>query len=111
MRWLHLVSVIVLLGGVLYARVVVGDMVSSFKPIAYAAIGGILISGLYSFLTKASYPPHYQMWFGIKVLLAFHVFAVVILYKGKRRLLTGAIITGALIVAIAGYLRWISLVP
>ena len=109
MRWLHLASVIVLLGGVFYARAIAGDMDAKFKPVAYGAIGGILVSGLYNFLSKTAYPPHYQMWFGIKVLLALHVFAVVALYRGKRRLLTGAVITGAAIVAISGYLRWLSL--
>ncbi len=108
LRWLHLVSVIVLLGGIFYARVAVGDMVPRFKPVAYAAIGGILVSGLYLFLSKGRVSADYQMWFGIKMLLALHLFAVAILYKGKKRLLTGAVISGGLIVAIAGYLRWIS---
>jgi hypothetical protein len=109
-RWLHIVSVIVLLGGIFYARVAAGEMLTSFKPMAYSAIGGILVSGLYNFVSKSSYPPHYHMWFGIKVLLALHVFAATILYRsGKPRTLTGIIITGSLVVAISGYLRWISL--
>jgi hypothetical protein len=109
MRWLHLVSVIVLLGGIFYARFAVGDLAAGFKPVAYAAIGGILASGLYIFLSKGHVSSNYQMWFGIKMLLALHVFAVVLLYRGKKRMLTGAVITGGLIVAIAGYLRWTSL--
>ena len=109
MRWLHLASVIVLVGGIFYARVVIGDMAAGFKPLAYVAIGGILVSGVYNFMSKARFPGDYHMWFGIKMLLALHVFAVVILYRGKKRLLTGAVITGGLIVAISGYLRWISL--
>lgn len=110
MRWLHIVSVIVLLGGVFYARVVVGELAAGFRPVAYAAIGGILASGIYNFLSKTSIPPNYEVWFGIKVLLALHVFAATILYRGKKRSLTGIVISGALIVAISGYLRWISLV-
>lgn len=110
MRWLHIVSVIVLLGGVFYARFAVGELANGFKPMAYTALGGILVSGLYNFLSKSSYPPHYQMWFGIKILLVLHVFAATILYRtGKRRTLTGIVISGAAIVAISGYLRWISL--
>jgi hypothetical protein len=117
MRWLHLASVIVLVGGIFYARVIVGDMAAGFKPLAYVAIGAILVSGFYNFLSKGTVPANYQMWFGIKVLLALHVFAVTILYKGpgespvnkKRRMLTGAVISSGLIVAIAGYLRWITL--
>jgi hypothetical protein len=110
MRWLHIVSVIVLLGGVFYARFAAREMAAGFKPMAYAAIGAILVSGTYNFLNKSSYPPHYHMWFGIKILLALHVFAVVALYrKEKLRALAGVVISGAAIVAISGYLRWISL--
>jgi uncharacterized membrane protein len=110
MRWLHIASVIVLIGGVFYARFAAGDMDLRFKPLAYTAIGGILASGLYNFLSKPQHSPHYQMWFGIKILLVLHVFAVVILYRtGKPRSLTGVVISGAAIVAISGYLRWMSL--
>lgn len=109
-RWLHIVSVIVLLGSVFYARFVTGELSARFKPIGYTAIGTILVSGLYNFLSKSAYPPHYQMWFGIKMLLVLHVFAAVILYrKEKMRTLTGVVISGAAIVAISGYLRWLSL--
>jgi hypothetical protein len=110
MRWIHIASVVTLVGGIVYARFVIGELAANFKSLGYAAIGGILVSGTYNFLTKAAYPPHYQMWFGIKVLLALHVFAVTLLYKGgKKRSLTGVVITGALIILISGYLRWISL--
>ena len=114
MRWLHLASVIVLLGGIFYARVVARDLARGFKPVAYGAIGAILVSGLYDFLSKTATSRNYQVWFAIKVLLALHVFAAVVLYretapeKKKTRSLTGMVISGGLIVAIAGYLRWIS---
>src|SRR5450755_3903083 len=62
MRWLHIVSVIVVLGGVFYARMVIGEMAMNFRPLAYIAIGGILVSGVYNFMNKGVYPPHYQMW-------------------------------------------------
>src|ERR1700722_14310471 len=108
MRWLHLASVIVLLGGVFYARFAVKEMAAGFKPMAYVAIGPILVSGTYNFLNKSSYPPHYHMWFGIKFLLVLPVFAAVALYrKEKLRFLAGVVISGAAIVAISGYLRWI----
>jgi hypothetical protein len=109
MRWLHLVSIVVLLGGVFYARFAVGDLAKGFKPVAYAAIGGILISGTYNFLSKQSFPPHYHMWFGIKMLLVLHIFAATILYRGKARTLTGIVISGAIVIAISGWLRWLSL--
>jgi hypothetical protein len=101
MRWLHIASVIVLLGGVFYAWMVAGDLAAGFKPVAYTAIGVILVSGLYNFLSKSSFAPHYQAWFGVKILLALHVFAALILYKGgRRRSLTGVLISGAFILAI-----------
>jgi hypothetical protein len=110
MRWLHISSVIVLIGGIFYARFAAGELAERFKPVVYAAIGGILASGTYNFLSKPSYPPHYHMWFGIKVLLALDVFAAAVLYrKGKERSLTRVVVWGAAIVAISGYLRWISL--
>ncbi len=74
MRWLHIASIVVLLGGVFYARFAVGDLAKGFKPMAYMAIGGILISGTFNFLSKQAFPPHYQMWFGIKILLVLHIF-------------------------------------
>ena len=114
MRWLHIASVVILLGGVFYARFVAGVMSARFKPWGYAAIGGILISGTYNFLSKSTFPPHYHAWFGIKVLLALHVFAIVVMYnperhKMKPRLLTGVAISGALILACSAYLRWLGL--
>jgi hypothetical protein len=108
MRWLHIASVIVLLGGIFYGRLL-GGLDPRFKNVAYTAIGGILASGLYNFMSKTSFPEHYHMWFGIKVLLALDVLAVAALYsKGKEKSLTRAVIFGAAIVAISGYLRWIS---
>jgi hypothetical protein len=109
MRWLHIVSIVVLLGGIFYARFATGDLAQGFKPMAYAAIGGILISGTYNFLSKPAFPPHYHMWFGIKILLVLHIFAATILYRGKTRTLTGIVISGALVIAISAYLRFLSL--
>jgi hypothetical protein len=108
MRWLHFASIAILLGGVFYARFAVGDLANGFKPMAYAAIGGILISGTYNLLSKPVIPPHYHLWFGIKILLVLHIFAATILYRGKTRALTGIVILGAIVIAISGWLRWIS---
>jgi hypothetical protein len=108
MRWLHFVSIAVLLGGVFYARFAIGDLAKGFLPMAYAAIGGILVSGTYNLLSKQVTPPHYHMWFGIKILLVLHIFAATVLYRGKTRALTGIVISGAIVIAISGWLRWIS---
>jgi hypothetical protein len=104
-RWLHLASVIVLIGGIAYARFYVGELSSRFKRLAYWIIGAILLSGIYNFLRRNPVSTYYHIWFGVKILLALHIFAVVILYKGKQRALTGAVISAAAIVAISGYLR------
>ena len=109
MRWLHFFSIAVLLGGIFYARFATGDLAPGFKPVSFAAIGGILISGTYNLLSKTVTPPHYHMWFGIKILLVLHIFAATILYRGKPRALTGIVISGAIVIAISGWLRWISL--
>ncbi|MGA3189642.1 MAG: hypothetical protein ABSF22_21255 [Bryobacteraceae bacterium] len=110
MRWLHFASIAVLLGGVFYARFAAAELAKGFMPAAYAAIGGILISGTYNLLSKPVVPPHYHMWFGIKILLVLHIFAATILYRGKSRTLTGIVISGAIVIAISGWLRWISIV-
>jgi len=109
MRWLHIASVVILIGGIFYARFAVGDLAQGFKPMAYGAIGGILISGTYNFVSKQAYPPHYHMWFGIKILLVLHIFAATLLYRGKTRALTGIVISGAVVIAISGWLRWLSI--
>ena len=126
MRWLHIVSVIAMLGGFLYARFVVAPaiasseaserMVAQFRPLLYTAIATILISGLYNYLTKPSYPPHYHMVIGIKFLFVLHIFAAAVLYtlpktiEAKRvRQLTGLVISGLIVVLISAELRWMSL--
>jgi hypothetical protein len=108
-RWLHFSGVIVLAGGLFYARVVAKDLIPGFKPWGYAAIGAILVSGIFNILSKPSIPPHYYAWFGVKMLLALHVFAVVAFYRGKQRSMSGALIGAALIVGISEVLRYISL--
>ena len=130
MRWIHIASVVTLIGGFIYARFALAPAlatvppsegeavgaaaVRSFRPLLYAvtAIG----SGIYNFATKASYPPGYQMWFGIKMLLVLHVAAAAILYsvresgQAKRnRTALGIVISGLLVIAISAYLRYLSL--
>jgi putative copper export protein len=134
MRWAHIVSAAVLIGGLVYARLVVAPVLGEsspeeraealdglgnrFRPLVYAAIGGLVVSGLYNFLTHPGHTPYYHAWFGVKVLLALHVFAASALAvrssrapneEEARRLrrMTGAIATGMLAILIAAYLRLI----
>jgi uncharacterized membrane protein len=120
-RWLHIASAVTLLGGSLFAlRLLATDAklsesVARASKVFLAAIGGLLVSGLYNFLSKPAYPPGYHMVFGIKFLLALHVFAVAFLVgrpgvEGSKRVrqLTGLVISGAVILALSAYLRFLS---
>jgi len=132
MRWIHITSVVTLIGSFIYARYMVTPALASlpdpartafddgvaarFRPLLYTLLVTILGSGLYNYLTKKSYPAHYHMWIGIKFLFVLHIFAVTLMYAmpganpAKRvRWLTGMAYSGLVIIAISGYLRWISL--
>jgi hypothetical protein len=132
MRWLHIVSVITILGGFVYARFAVAPAIAalsaadgtsfsnraiaSLRPVLYAAILGVLVSGLYNYLTKPTYPPHYHMVIGIKFLFVLHVFSTAVLYtipnanEGNRiRRLNGLVISGGVIVLISALLRYLTL--
>ena len=123
MRWIHIASVIVLLGSFFFARFVLAAGEPSglrrrFRPILITVAVTLVGSGLYNYLTKENYPPHYHMWMGIKLLLVLDVLAATILYaavpadagKGRRRALH-IVIVGAVIVLISGWLRYLSLSP
>ena len=132
MRFIHIGSVILFLGGTVYARQVLAPLLASlpeatrgssanaartrYRGTLFTLLGLILLSGLYNLLVAA--PKHtttWQIWFGIKMLLVLHVFATAILWatspynaaKSDRRLL-GIAISGLLIVFISAYLRWLS---
>ena len=129
MRFLHIISVITLLGGVLAWRLGVASASASLAPETSARIGnafsaawrpiviyaviGILVSGTYNFLNKTGVPPAWQAVFGIKFLLALHVFAVTIIAfrldnPRRTRQLTGVMVSGVIIVILSAVLRWLS---
>ena len=132
MRWIHIVSVVTLIGGFIYARFVLAPALASlptdqsglvgskamnaFRPLMITVLITALGSGAYSYATKLSYPPTYHMWMGIKLLLVLHIAASAILYavresneaKRKRTELSVAI-SGIVVIAIAAYLRYLSL--
>jgi putative copper export protein len=128
MRWLHLSSMATLLGGMLYWRLVLAPAsealspdtrsaledkaASIFSPIVFASIAGLLISGVFKYLTSPGHQPVYHMLFGIKMLLVLHVFAVAILIARpgnprRTRMLTGTVISGLAIVLLSAWLRHI----
>lgn len=126
MRWLHLASMATLVGGMLFARLVMTRSEKALAPdaresfdartaatnrgLVVAAIAGLVISGAFNLLTSPGHSPLYHALLGLKLLLALHVFAVALLItkpKNPRRIrmLTGAVISGLAIVAISACLR------
>src|SRR6266446_6082542 len=92
MRWTHILSMVTVLGGLLHAKIVVEPALAMlpaeehsklaatlndrFRPWLRLAIVTLVLSGLYNLVTKPNIPPGYNMWFGIKMLLALHIIAV-----------------------------------
>ncbi len=132
MRWIHIASVVALIGGFVYARFVLAPAlaslptaerelvgskaVSSFRPLLITVLITALGSGMYNYLTKTSYPPTYNIWMGIKLLFVLHIAASAILYavrgsgEAKRnRTALSITISGLIVIGIADYLRYLSL--
>lgn len=132
MRWVHIASVVTLIGGFIYARFVLAPAIASappaernsliaaaqraFRPLLFIVIATVLISGIYNYATKESYPPGYHMWMGIKLLLVLHILSSAILDSARApnpakssRTAFGIVITGLMAIAIADYLRFLSL--
>ncbi len=130
-RWIHIASVVTLVGGFIYVRFVLAPALAAapageretlaantanrFRPLLITVIVTVLGSGMYNYATKASYPPGYHMWMGIKLLLVLHICASAILYtlrpgniaKSNRNALS-VVISGLIVIAIADYLRYLS---
>jgi uncharacterized membrane protein len=132
MRWIHIVSIVILIGGFLYARFVMApalaalpqpereaagkNAVARFRPLLLTVLVTALGSGAYNYASKGTYPPTYHIWMGIKLLLVLHIYVSAILYavrdsnetKRNRTALSIAI-TGLIVIGIADYLRHLSL--
>ncbi len=136
-RWLHIASAITLLGGMIFALVAwlpvlnggsgtgastekqaLSDAIAArFRPWLLMSIGGLLLSGLYNYMRHATakdVPTSYHMLFGMKFLLALHVFAVgwIALNKGnakRARQIGGVVISGLIIVALSAGMRYLAL--
>jgi hypothetical protein len=124
MRWIHIASVVTLLGGFIYARFVLAPAAPDageaaargFRPLLYTVLVTLIGSGMYNYATKATYPPGYHMWIGIKLLLVLHIAAASILYSvraadaaKRNRTALGIVISGLIVIAISNYLRYLSL--
>jgi uncharacterized membrane protein len=128
MRWLHLSSVATLIGGMIFGRFVMTEAAGGlspdsresfldraallYRPLVFAAMAGLVISGSYNILTIPGHRPVYHMLLGIKLMLALHVFMVAILATRpdnprRGRQMAGAAVSGLAIIAISAYLRHI----
>jgi putative copper export protein len=121
LRWLHITSMMTLLGGMVFWRLVLAGaddarnpaterLAAAFRPLVYAAVAGLVISGFINYLTTPGHSKFYHMLLGIKLLLALHVFAAAILMvqpnnPRRTRIATGVMISGLVILLISAWLR------
>jgi hypothetical protein len=115
----------VLVGGIIFARLAMtrslgcvapesrealaDKAATAYRPFVIASIFGLIVSGIYKFLLTTGHTVLYHSLFGIKMLLALHVFAVAILIaqpKNPRRvrMMTGVMISGMAIILISAWL-------
>jgi uncharacterized membrane protein len=130
MRWLHITSVVTLIGGVLYARFVLAPVLQSlaaqqqetlgdalaarYRSLLFLVILLLTATGLYNMILNINRGALYQSLLGIKLLLVLHVFAVGILIvrpknPKRTRQMTGLVISGLVIIAISAVLRQLHL--
>jgi hypothetical protein len=85
---------------------------AAWRPVAIGSIAGLLITGIYNVMHRPVQTKEFHILFGIKMLLALHVFAVSLIAAradNPRRLrqLTGVAISGVLILIISAAFRWV----
>ncbi len=123
LRWLHIASMTTLLGGIVFWRLVLARagvddtrgafterIAAAFRPLVFASIAGLVLSGSINYLAAPGHTKFYHMLFGIKFLLALHVFAVSILIvqpnnPRRTRMATGTMISGLIILFLSAWLR------
>jgi putative copper export protein len=126
MRWLHFASMATLVGGMIYGRLVMSSSLTTlapdaqkafdnaaaarYRPLAMAAVFGLIVSGTYNILTNPGHTAKYHMLLGIKLMLVLHIFAVALLVTRpenprRARMMAGAFISGLIVLAISAYLR------
>ena len=130
-RWTHIVSGMIVLGGMLFAALALlpalkgsptaqstSDAIAArFRPWFLLGVLGLLVSGFYNYyrhVVAKDVPSMYHMIFGMKFLLALHVFAVGYLALGhnkpkRARLIGGVVISGLVVVVLSNWMRVLSL--
>lgn len=125
---LHVVSAVTLVGGAIAWRLaaipgiqllepgtrakVDNAIAAAWRPAMFAAIGGVLLSGVYNLMHRAAQTKQFHMLFGIKMLLVLHIFAVAMLASRpdnprRSRQLTGIAISGVVVLIISAAFRWV----
>ncbi len=119
-RFLHIGSAVVLLGGIFYAwnlsksGKLTGNPAEGFQPSMLISVLLLLATGLYQLMIRmgGGVPRFYHMIFGIKFLLFLHIAAVsIILVKPhttpekRARLLTGLAFSGIGVLLLGTALR------
>ena len=130
MRWMHITSVVVLVGGMLYARLVIVPAIASlpagqqdslsdamaarYRSLLYLAMLLLTGTGIYNMVMNLGRGPLYQALLGTKLLLVLHVYVVgLLMVKPKNpkraRQITGIAISGVIIIAMSAVLRQLHL--
>jgi putative copper export protein len=125
MRWLHISSMTILVGGLLFLWIgfdegdgpVAARAAGAYRPLFLTAAALVLISGIYNFLYKMNHTtltPAYHAVFGVKFLLVLHILAAGFLATRasnpkRRRQAAGAAITGFAILLLSAVLRKLSM--
>ena len=133
-RWLHIVAAAFAVGGLVYGRFIVVPameglsaeqratmlerLAARLKNLALVTIVILVVSGSYNFynIVRAGVDTAYHMAFGVKFLLALHIFGMLFLLStppsgdpardAKRpRLMLGAVVSGLIVFLLAAYLR------
>lgn len=116
-RWLHIASVVLLIGAALYGSQTRTALAESFRSRIYLGLALVVLSGFYQFFAKMStgFAKGYHMWFGIKMLFVLHIVAVFLLValgrgdeSKQRRWLSGIAGSGLVAMLIASILRSLS---
>jgi len=117
MRWLHLASVATLVGGLFFGSLAASTVgvaletaVARFRPWLLTAMAALILSGAYNLITTPGHTTSYRIVLAVKLLLVAHVFAAGMLAvrpnnPRRARQMTGAFISGFLIILISAYLR------
>jgi len=114
MRWLHLTSVVIIVGGAVHASFfsTPGKPQPGAAQRVLFALIALLGTGIFQLMNRMPVPSIYHMVFGIKFLLFLHVGAVTLMVnrpgvdEAKRsRMLTGVAISGLTVILLSAFLR------